>query len=235
MNNIESKQHDLLEKRVRQVLSEYVLKTSGVSKQNRKDPIQYVSTLFKHIRNVEYLKRFQTDIAQITSIYKSSLDKSSQMILLKCFNRIVDCIENGGVNEITVNAARKCFISLALEIIILNQEHALSVLDNCIQLSAGEILVLQAYYDSEKNSESAGQLKNWLAALCQHTGIELTQRLETHIGSLQQKKLLHKNESTMNNPGKAHHLSELGTAIALSMEHGEKFLRANLSSPHTND
>lgn len=233
MNSTETRHHDLLKKRVRQVLGKHVLKTSGVPEKDRKDSIQYVSTLFKRIRNVEYLKRFEADISQLASTYTEPIDLSSQKILLECFDQIVNCIENDRGNEITVNALRKCFISLAMEISALNHEHALSVLNHCIHLSAGEILVLQAYYDSEKNADSAGRIKNWLAALSQHTGIEFNKRLEMHINSLQQKGLLQKDDSIKMGPGKTHHLSELGTAIALSIDHGEKFFHANLGYPHS--
>lgn len=217
---------DLLDQHMRQTLGAYVLKTTGIPQQKRDDPLQYVAILFSRLRTVEFLKQLNADCDCLRAQHNLNTDPSAQKNLLNCFNVIVERLAKDALDEIAFAAVRKCFISLAAEIESLQNDHALNVLHACIDLQAGELLVLQAYYEAENIAGAFASVQNWMAALSQHTGVASQLRLKIYTDSLIQKKLLAKKEIKKITSTPSHRLTALGTATALSIAVGDKILHS---------
>ncbi|MDP8244139.1 MAG: hypothetical protein P9L94_08675 [Candidatus Hinthialibacter antarcticus] len=175
---------------------------------------------------MEFLKQLHSDYERLHGQKKWQNDDAVQATLVQCFNLIIERLAQDAFNELTFVAVRKCFASLAVEIESLQNDPALNVLKTCIDLDAGELLVLQAYHDAENAPAASNAVDNWIATLSQHTGIASQDRLKSYNNSLVTKNILEKKNTKKITPGPTYRLTEIGTAAALSIAVGSRILHS---------
>ncbi len=214
------------EHHMRKALGEYALKTTGVSDQKRKDPLGYVTTIFGRLRNVEFLKQLHTDCEHLCKQKPFHDDSSVEHTLIACFTLIVDRLAQDSFDEITFSAVRKCFLSIMAEIDALKEADALNILQPCVEVQAGELLVLQAYHEIEQAPMASGAINNWMSALIQHTGISSQERIERYTISLVEKQLLQLKSKNDIKCEPMHELTEIGSAVADSIRIGTKIIQS---------
>lgn len=198
---------------------------TGIAASDRKDLILSIGHIFQRIRSGRFLETLKHEWDGYRKKGRINDDYMETEQHQDCLQEMLDFLDRDSPDEIRFAFLKKIFLTAATESVsnsdsLLPQQY----MKLCRTLSSGEVLVLQATFESAKNRDwdpNDMSARNWEIAIAEKSGLRYPELVEIHERNLIDKNLMtsrtHSDRSGVT-LGQHYRLSDLGYQICKFIE-----------------